>query len=39
MSDDDPGRTSVLAGIEALEAQTDTIVAAASALGVTVNVS
>ncbi|MEZ5237853.1 MAG: imelysin family protein [Microthrixaceae bacterium] len=37
--DDDPGRASVLAGIEALEAQTDTIVAAADAIGVTVNVT
>ncbi|MCO5318862.1 MAG: hypothetical protein M9942_10530 [Microthrixaceae bacterium] len=39
VSDDDPGRASVLAGIEALEAQTDTIVAAADAIGVTVNVT
>ena len=37
--DDDPGRMSVLTGIEALEAQTDTIVAAADAIGVTINVS
>ena len=39
VSDDDPGRRSVLAGIEALEAQTDTIVDAAEAIGVTINVS
>lgn len=39
VSDDDPGRMSVLAGIEALEDQTDTIVAAAEALGVTINVT
>ena len=39
VSDDDPGRRSVLTGIESLEAQTDTIVDAAEALGVTINVS
>lgn len=39
VSDDDPGRAAVLAGIEALETQTDTIVAAASALGVAINVT
>ncbi len=39
VSDDDPGRMAILHGIEALEAQTDTIVAAAKALGVTINVS
>ncbi len=37
--DDDPGRASVLTGIEALEAQTPTIVEAAEALGVTINVT
>lgn len=37
--DNDPGRRAVLAGIESLEAQTDTIVAAATALGVTINVT
>ncbi|HET9665801.1 MAG TPA: imelysin family protein [Desertimonas sp.] len=36
--DDDPGRASVLAGIEALEAQADRIVAAADTLGVTIEV-
>lgn len=39
VSDDSPGRKSVLSGIEALEAQTDTIVAAATAMGVSINVS
>ena len=39
VSDDDPGRSSVLAAIELLEDQTDTIVAAAEAIGVTINVS
>ena len=39
VSDDDPGRMSVLTGIEALESQTDTIVAAAEALDVKINVS
>ena len=39
VSDNDPGRQSVLATIEALETQTDTIVAAAEALGITINVS
>jgi putative iron-regulated protein len=37
--DSDPGRASVLAGIEALEAQTPTIVSAAEALGLTINVT
>lgn len=37
--DSDPGRQSVLAGIEALEAQTPTIVSAAEALGLTINVT
>lgn len=37
--DSDPGRMSVLSGIEALEAQTPTIVAAAQALGLTINVA
>ncbi len=37
--DSDPGRASILAGIEALEAQTPTIVAAAEALGLTINVT
>ena len=37
--DSDPGRMAVLAGIESLEDQTDTIVAAATALGVTINVT
>lgn len=37
--DTDPGRMAVLAGIESLEDQTDTIVAAATALGVTINVT
>ncbi|MEM7288364.1 MAG: imelysin family protein [Actinomycetota bacterium] len=39
VSDDDPGRMAVLTGIEALEDQTDTIVSAAEALGITINVS
>ena len=39
VSDDAPGRSSVLAAIELLEDQTDTIVAAAEAIGVTINVS
>ncbi len=38
-SDNDPGRMAVLRGIEALENQTDTIVSAAEAIGVTINVS
>ncbi len=37
--DSDPGRASVLVGIEALEAQTPTIVSSAEALGLTVNVT
>ncbi len=37
--DSDPGRVQVLAAIEALETQTDTIVAAAEALGLTISVS
>ena len=37
--DTDPGRMALLAGIEALEDQTDTIVAAAQALGVTIEVT
>ena len=37
--DSDPGRASVLAGIEALEAQTPTMVSAAEALGLTINVT
>ena len=37
--DSDPGRMAVLAGIESLEDQTDTIVAAATVLGVTINVT
>ena len=37
--DSDPGRMAVLAGIVSLEDQTDTIVAAATALGVTINVT
>lgn len=39
LSDDSPGRVAILTGIEALEAQTDTIVAAATAIGVAINVS
>lgn len=39
VSDDEPGRVAVLAGIESLEGQTDTIVAAAEVIGVTINVS
>ena len=39
VSDNDPGRTQVLRTIEALETQTDTIVAAAEKLGITINVS
>jgi putative iron-regulated protein len=39
VADTDPGRASVLAGIEALEAQTPTIVAGAEALGLRINVS
>jgi putative iron-regulated protein len=37
--DDDPGRAAVLAGITALEDQTDLIVEAADSLGISVNVS
>ena len=37
--DDDPGRASILTAIEALEAQTPTIVAGAEALGLQINVS
>lgn len=37
VSDDDPGRASILAGIESLEAQTETIVSGADVLGITVN--
>jgi putative iron-regulated protein len=37
--DDDPGRAAVLAGIEALELQTDTIVDAAAAVGVSIDVT
>ena len=39
VSDNDPGRRSVLTAIEALETQTDTIVDAADALGIVLNVS
>ena len=39
VSDSDPGRAQVLRTIEALETQTDTIVAAAEKLGITINVS
>jgi len=39
VSDDDPGRMAVLNGIEHLEDQTDTIVAAADAIGIAINVS
>lgn len=39
VSDDSPGRLAILNGIEHLEDQTDTIVAAAEALGVTINVT
>ena len=39
VSDDSHGRRTVLAGIESLEDQTDTIVAAAEAIGVTIQVS
>ena len=39
VADDAPGRSSILTAIEALELQTDTIVAAATALGVSINVS
>ena len=39
VSDNDPGRAQVLKTIEALETQTDTIVAAAEKLGITINVS
>ena len=39
VADSAPGRSSVLAAIEALELQTDTIVDAATALGVSINVS
>ena len=39
VSDDDPGRRSVLRAIEALETQTDTIVEAADTLGIALNVS
>lgn len=37
--DSDPGRASILSGIQALEAQTPTIVAGAEALGLQINVS
>ena len=39
VSDNDPGRQQVLTTIEALETQTDTIVAAADALGIAIEVS
>ncbi len=39
VSDDSPGHQAILAGIESLEGQTDTIVAAATSLGVTINVT
>ena len=39
VSDSDPGRRALLAGITALEDQTDTIVAAAQALGITISVT
>ncbi len=39
VSDDEFGRKSILTTIEALETQTDTIVAAAETLGITINVS
>ena len=39
VSDNDPGRRQVLSTIEALETQTDTIVAAADALGIAIEVS
>jgi putative iron-regulated protein len=39
VSDDDPGRMAVLNGIEHVEDQTDTIVAAADAIGIAINVS
>ncbi len=39
VSDRDPGRAQVLTTIEALETQTDTIVAAAEKLGIAINVS
>jgi len=37
--DSDPGRASILTAIQALEAQTPTIVAGAEALGLQINVS
>ena len=37
--DSDPGRASILAAIEALEAQTPTMVSAAESLGLTINVT
>lgn len=37
VSDDDPGRASILTGIESLESQTETIVSGADLLGITVN--
>ena len=39
VSDDDPGRASILATIESLEDQADAIVAAAAALGITINLT
>ncbi len=39
VADSSPGRSSVLRTIEALEAQTDTIVSAATAIGITISVS
>jgi putative iron-regulated protein len=39
VADSDPGRASILTGITALEDQTPTIVAAAQALGLTINVT
>lgn len=39
VADSEPGRASILVGIEALEAQTPSIVAGATALGLTINVT
>ena len=36
--DDDPGRASVLAGIEAVDAQADDIVSAADSIGIEVEI-
>ncbi|MGH1503486.1 MAG: imelysin family protein [Acidimicrobiales bacterium] len=39
VSDDDPGRVAIVAGMDALELQTETIVEVAEALGVTISIT